>query len=68
MNTYDLPQKLADDAMREADDYLYNKHLYGKFDDGDPNNPKYNSGYNYATGKRILFGYQQDEFMRKQYK
>jgi len=65
--TYDLPKKLAAQAMREADNELYSKHLRGEFDEGDPNHPKYNDGYNYATGKFVsLFGYEQDEFIAKQ--
>ena len=68
MKTYDLPKKLSAQAMREADNYLYSKHLRGEFDEGDPNHPKYNNGYNYATGKFVsLFGYKQDEFMAKQH-
>lgn len=66
--SYDLPKKLVAQAMREADAELYAKHLRGEFDEGDPNHPKYNDGYNYATGKFVsLFGYEQDEFMAKQY-
>ena len=65
---YDLPKYLASAAMKEADSQLRAKHARGEFDDGDPNNPMYNEGYNYATGKRALFGYDQDEFMAKQYK
>lgn len=39
------------------------------FSEGDPNHPMYNNRYNYATGKYVsLFGYDQDEFMAKQYK
>ena len=54
--------------MKEVDDYFYNKHLRGEFEDGDPNHPKYNNGYNYATGKYVsLFGYSQDELLAKQY-
>ncbi len=68
MKTYDLPKKLAAQAMREADNELHAKHLRGEFDEGDPNHPKYNGGYNYATGKFVLFGYEQDEFLAKQYK
>lgn len=68
MKTYDLPKKLASLALREADSELYSKHLRGEFDDGDPNHPKHNDGYNYATGKRLLFGYNQDEFLSRQYR
>lgn len=68
MKTHDLPKKLAAQAMREADNELYSKHLRGEFDDGDPNHPVHNDGYNYATGKRSLFGYGQDEFLSRQYK
>ena len=49
MRTYDLPKKLVAQAMREADNELHSKHLRGEFDEGDPNHPKYNDGYNYAT-------------------
>lgn len=65
---YDLPKHLASAAMKEADSQLRAKHARGEFDDGDPNNPMYNGGYNYATGKRVLFGYDQDEFMAKQHR
>ena len=68
MKTYDLPKKLAAQAMREADNELYAKHLRGEFDEGDPNHPKYNGGYNYATGKFNLFGYDEKEFLARQYK
>lgn len=65
--TYNLPKKLAAQAMHEADNELYSKHMRGEFDEGDPSNPQYNGGYNYATGKFVsLFGYEQDEFMAKQ--
>lgn len=67
MKTYDLPKKLAAQAMREADNELHDKHLRGEFDEGSPNHPKYNEGYIYATGKRVLFGYDQDEFLSRQY-
>lgn len=68
MKAYDLPRKLASQAMREADNELYSKHLIGEFDEGDPNHPKCNGGFNYATGKYVsLFGYKQDDFMAKQH-
>lgn len=67
--SYDLPKKYAAQAMRECNDQLYAQHRNGIFDDGDPNHPKYNNGWNYATGQFVnLFGYNQDEFMAKQYK
>ena len=68
MKTYKSPKRRTDPVLREAYDELYEKHLRGEFDEGDPNHPKYNAGYNYATGKFILFGYEQDEFLAKQYK
>jgi hypothetical protein len=68
MKTYDLPKKLADQGMRDADNIIYSKHIRGEFDEGDPNHPKYSGGYNYITGKYQLFGHNQDEFMLKQYK
>lgn len=56
-------------AFIAAEKELEAKHELGIFEDGDPNHPKYNNGYNYATGKYVnLFGYDQDEFMAKQYK
>ncbi len=68
MKTYDLPKHIAKAAMRKAEDELYAKHMRGEFDDGDPNHPKYNNGYNYATGKFVsLFGYAQDVLLAKQY-
>jgi hypothetical protein len=69
MKTYDLPKKLVKQAMRESDNELRALHEKGIFDDGDPNHPKFNDGFNYATGKYVhLFGYSQDELLRKQYK
>jgi hypothetical protein len=69
MKTYNLPKKLAKQAMRECDNELQAQHKKGQFDDGDPNHPKFNDGFNYATGKYVnLFGYAQDEFMVKQYR
>ena len=67
MKTYDLPKRLALQAMSECNNALQRQHELGIFDEGDPNHPKYNDGYNYATGKYVsLFGYEQDEFMAKQ--
>ncbi len=61
-------KRIAKVAMKEADDAIYAQHVRGIFDDGDPNHPKYNNGYNYATGKFVnLFGYSQDELLAKQY-
>lgn len=61
-------KRIAKIAMKEADDMIYAQHLRGEFGDGDPNHPKYNNGYNYATGKFVnLFGYSQDELLAKQY-
>lgn len=66
---YDLPKRLAKQATKEADDALCSQHLKGIFDDGDPNNPKYNNRWNYATGQYVnLFGYNQTGFMAKQHK
>ena len=62
-------KQVAVKALKEVDDLLYAKHLRSEFDDGDPNHPKYNNGYNYATGKFVnLFGYGQDELLKKQMK
>ena len=61
-------KRIAVRAMKEADEVIYSQHLCGIFDEGDPNHPKYNKGYNYATGKFVnLFGYSQDELIAKQY-
>lgn len=69
MQTYDLPKRLAAQAMREADTLLRADHARGIFDDGDPNHPQYNNGINYATGKPLsLFGYETDSFMLRQYR
>lgn len=63
-----LPPHIAQQAMNEAEQELFAKHEKGIFDDGDPNHPKYNNGYNYATGKFVeLFGYSQDDLLAKQY-
>ena len=67
--SYDLPKAKAAQTMREVYTELRKQHAKGIFDDGDPNNPKYNNGYNYATGCFVsLFGYDQAEFMAKQYR
>lgn len=59
----------AQKAINESIEMLRKQHEKGIFDDGDPNHPKYNNGYNYATGQFVtLFGYGQDELMAKQYK
>jgi hypothetical protein len=68
MKTYDLPNKYAQQAMRESNMLICTHHKAGIFDDGDPNHPKYNNGINYATGKPLtIFGYDTDKFLRKQY-
>ncbi len=69
MQTYNLPKKLVQQAMREADKELQDQHMLGVFSDGDPNHPMYNAGINYATGlPASIFGYPVVEFMKKQYK
>ena len=66
---YELPYHLARRCVQEAMDEIRKQHEKGVFDDADPNHPKHNGGYNYATGKYVeIFGYDQDEFMAKQYK
>ena len=68
MQTYDLPKKLANQAMREADKMLRDQHVLGQFDEGDPNHPMYNAGINYLTGLPVsIFGYETIEFLDKQY-
>lgn len=69
MKTYNLPRKIAQQAIREAGKLLDDQHAMGIFDDGDPNHPMYNNGINYVTGLPVqLFGYDVVEFMGKQYK
>ena len=69
MKSYDLPKKIAQQAMREADKILRDNHALGQFDEGDPNHPMYNAGVNYVTGLPVtLFGYDTSEFLGKQYK
>lgn len=69
MKTYDLPKKYADQAMQEADNMLLKQHVTGIFDEGDPNHPKYNGGWNYALGAYVeIFGYSQADLLAKQYK
>lgn len=69
IKVYDLPKKLAQQAIREADKALRQDHARGVFSEGDPNHPMYNNGINYATGQPVtLFGYDVVEFMGKQYK
>lgn len=56
-------------TLREAEKELEAQHVMGIFSEDDPNHPKYNNGYNYATGKYVeLLGYEQNVFMAKQYK
>lgn len=67
-NSKGMHPYLAKQAVEEAYEMLLNQHEKGIFDDCDPNHPKYNNGYNYATGQYVsLFGYSQDELMAKQY-
>ena len=69
MKHYDLPQKLAAQAMRQSDSDIHAKHLRGEFDEGDPNHPKHNNGINYATGLPVsLFGYDTKAFIQRQYR
>ena len=56
-------------AFIDAEKEIERNHKNGSFSEGDPNHPMYNNNYNYVTGKYVsLFGYDQDEFMVKQYK
>jgi len=58
-------RKAGVDAVNE----LYTKEASGQFDEGNPNHPMYNGGYDYTRNEYVsLFGYQQREFMAKQYK
>lgn len=69
MSNYQLPKKLAAQAMREAADELAAQHRNGVFDDGDPNHPKHNNGINYATGKpATIFGHETNGFMARQHR
>ena len=69
MKTYDLPKRLAKQAMHEADKMLRDQHAIGQFGDGDPNHPIYNAGINYVTClPASLFGYETSEFLSKQHK
>lgn len=69
MKNYDLPKKLVQQAMLEADKALRADHARGIFSEGDPNHPMYNNGINYVTGLPVqIFGYDVVEFMEKQYK
>lgn len=41
----------------------------GIFDEGDQNHPKYNGGFNYATGQYVqILGYTQTALLSKQYR
>lgn len=69
MKPYDLPKKLASQAIREADAELCAKHRRGEFSEGDGNHPMFNGGIDYTTGKPAkLFGYAAAEFLAKQYR
>ena len=66
---YNLPKRLAQQAIRECDNQLRAQHKRGIFDEGDPNHPKYNGGFNYATGQYVqILGYTQDALLSKQYR
>lgn len=67
MQNYDLPKRMRDQVVREIEDELRSNNARGEFEEGDPNHPKYNGGYNYASGRK-LFGYDEKEFLAKQYK
>jgi len=58
-------RKAGVDAVNE----LYAKESLGQFDEGNPNHPMYNNGFDYTKNEYVsLFGYKQREFMAKQYK
>lgn len=65
---YTLPAKMNKQIMRDCEKEIEARHKKGIFDIGDPNHPDYNGGYNYATQSYMLFGYEQAEFLDKQYK
>jgi len=69
MNIFQTKQalKIAKDGTRLATLEIEANHEKGIFDIGDPNHPDYNNGYNYATQSYKLFGYDQAEFLAKQY-
>ena len=69
MKNYELPQKIATQAIRQADLELRAKHISGIFSEGDANHPKFNGGIDYTTGKPAsIFGYATNEFMALQYR
>ena len=55
-------------AFIEAEKSIERDHENGIFSECDPNHPMYNNAYNYATQEYKLFGYDQNEFLAKQYK
>lgn len=55
-------------AFIEAEKAIERDHENGIFSEGDLNHPMYNGGYNYCTKEYKLFGYEQNEFLAKQYK
>ena len=55
-------------AFIDAEKAIERDHESGIFSDGNPNHPMYNDGYNYCTKGYNLFGYEQNEFLAKQYK
>lgn len=61
---HELPRRMREAAIADADRELRAQHERGIFDDGDPNHPKYNNGINYT---KPLFGYGAADFMAKQY-
>ena len=69
MTHYDIPKRMAREAIAESNRELEEQHKRGIFADGDINHPKYNGGINYATGKPLtLFGYDTDAFIARQYR
>jgi hypothetical protein len=69
INNYDLPKHMVKAALRQAEDELRAQHLAGNYSEGDPNHPMYHEGFDYASGEYVdLFGYNQKDFMLKQYK
>lgn len=41
-------KKLYREAFADAERDIIAKHKAGEFDDGDPNHPQYNNGFNYT--------------------
>lgn len=67
MINYDLPRRLRNDAVTKSQNDIIRENEMGSFSIGDPNHPMYSNGYDY-TKSGTIFGYEEKEFLDRQYK